>query len=328
MPEVAYWEAIRDTLAEEMRANPKIFLMGEDIGVWGGAYAATKGLLDEFGPERVRDTPISEMAITGAAVGAAMCGYKPVVEIQYMDFLTLAMDQLVNQGAKNRYMFGGKTTVPLVLRTQGGAGRSIAAQHSQSLEAWFVHVPGLLVAAPSTPADAKGLLRTALRSEENPVLFLEHKMLYATRADVPDDDFFSIPFGVANVRRSGNDLTVVSYGRMANTALAACEQVAKENEIDAEMIDLRTLKPFDLIAILESVKKTGRVLLCSEAVKTGNFVCELAMRINEHAFDDLDAPIRRVCALDVPIPMSPVLEAEVIPSQARIAQAIRDLAKE
>ncbi|HYG76996.1 MAG TPA: alpha-ketoacid dehydrogenase subunit beta [Planctomycetota bacterium] len=327
MPERFYWEAIRDTLAEEMRANEKVFLMGEDIGVWGGAYAATKGLLDEFGPERVRDTPISEMAITGAAVGAAMCGYRPVVEIQYMDFLTLAMDQLVNQAAKNRYMFGGKTTVPLVLRTQGGAGRSIAAQHSQSLEAWFVHVPGLLIATPSTPYDAKGLLRTALREEENPVLFLEHKMLYGTKGEVPDGDF-SVPFGVAAVRRTGKDVTVVSYGRMANTALAACEQLAKDDQIDAEMIDLRTLKPFDLVAVLESVKKTGRVLLCSEAVKTGNFVCELAMRINEHAFDDLDAPVRRVCALDVPVPMSPVLEAEAIPSQERIAQAVRSLIKE
>jgi pyruvate/2-oxoglutarate/acetoin dehydrogenase E1 component len=327
MPERFYWEAIRDTLAEEMRANQKVFLMGEDIGVWGGAYAATKGLLQEFGPERVRDTPISEMAITGAAVGAAMCGYRPVVEIQYMDFLTLAMDQLVNQGAKNRYMFGGKTTVPMVLRTQGGAGRSIAAQHSQSLEAWFAHVPGLLICTPSTPYDAKGLLRTALRHEENPVLFLEHKMLYATKNEVPDDDY-TLPFGAAAIRRAGKQITVVSYGRMANTALAACEQVAQENDIDAEMIDLRTIKPFDLVAILESVKKTGRVLLCSEAVKTGNFVCELAMRINEHAFDDLDAPIRRCCALDVPIPMSPVLEAETIPSQDRIAQAIRDLARE
>lgn len=327
MPERFYWEAIRDTLAEEMRANSKVFLMGEDIGVWGGAYAATRGLLEEFGAERVRDTPISEMAITGAAVGAAMCGYRPVVEIQYMDFLTLAMDQLVNQAAKNRYMFGGKTTVPMVLRTQGGAGRSIAAQHSQSLEAWFAHVPGLLIATPATPADAKGLLRSALRTEENPVLFIEHKLLYGTKGEVPDTDY-SVPFGRAAFRRQGAGLTVVSYGRMAQVALAACEQAAGEFNLDPEFIDLRTLKPFDLPAILESVKKTGRVLLCSEAVKTGNFVCELAMRINEHAFDDLDAPIRRVCALDVPVPMSPVLEAEAIPSQARILQAIRDLAAE
>jgi len=326
MPERFYWEAIRDTLAEEMRANERVFLMGEDIGVWGGAYSATKGLLEEFGAQRVRDTPISEMAITGAAVGAAMCGYRPVVEIQYMDFLTLAMDQLVNQGAKNRYMFGGRTSVPLVLRTQGGAGRSMAAQHSQSLEAWFAHVPGVLIATPATPFDAKGLLRTALRSEEDPVLFFEHKLLYATRGEVPDTDY-AIPFGVAALRRAGTDITVVSYGRMANVALAACEDASKKG-VDAEMIDLRTIKPFDLPAILESVKKTGRVLLCSEAAKTANFVCELGMRINEHAFDELDAPIRRVCALDVPIPMSPVLEAEAIPSQARITQAILDLARE
>jgi len=327
MSECYYWEAIRDTLAEEMRANPKVFLMGEDIGLWGGAFSATKGLLDEFGADRVRDTPISELAITGAAVGAAMCGYRPVVEIQYMDFLTLAMDPLVNHAAKNRYMFGGKTTVPLVLRTQGGAGKSLAAQHSQSLEAWFAHIPGLLIATPATPYDARGLLRTALRSEENPVLFFEHKMLYDTRGEIPTGDF-SVPFGVAAIRRPGKDVTVISYGRMANVAHAACEQVAKEDDIDAEMIDLRTLKPCDLPAILKSVKKTGRVLLCSEAAKTGNVVCELAMRINEHGFDDLDAPIRRVCALDVPIPMSPVLESEVIPSQGRIAQAIRDLIKE
>lgn len=319
MPEKYYWEAIRDALAEEMRANPKVFVMGEDVGLYGGAYGATRGLFEEFGPERVRDTPISEMAIAGAATGAAMCGYRPVAEIMYMDFMTLAMDQFVNQAAKNRYMFGGKTTVPLVLRTEGGAGRGIAAQHSQSLEAWFLHAPGVLVAIPSTPYDAKGLLKTALRGND-PVLFVEHKMLYGTKGEVPDGDY-TVPFGRAAIRRTGKDVTVISYSRMALVAQEACETAAKEG-IDAEMIDLRTLKPLDLPTILDSVRKTGRVVLVSEACKTGNAVCEIAMLICEHAFDALDAPPVRVTAADCPVPMSPTLEAAMIPNAQRVLEAI------
>lgn len=322
MPERTYGEAIRDALAEEMRRDPKVFIMGEDVGLYGGAYGATRGLFDEFGPERVKDTPISEMAITGAATGAAMAGYRPVAEIMYMDFMTLAMDQFVNQAAKNRYMFGGKTTVPMVLRTEGGAGRGVAAQHSQSLEAWFLHAPGILVAMPATPYDAKGMLKTAIRSND-PVLFVEHKMLYKTKGEVPDEDY-TVPFGRAAVRREGSDVTIVSYSRLALVAMEAAETLAGEG-IDAEVIDLRTIKPLDMATVLESVRKTGRVVLASEGCRTGNAVCEIAMRINEHAFDFLDAPMKRVCSADVPVPMSPVLEAEMVPSAEKIAAAAREV---
>lgn len=320
-----YAEAIRDALAEEMRRDPSIFVFGEDVGLYGGAYGATKGLFEEFGEARVKDTPISEAAIAGVCVGASMCGMRPVGEIQYMDFTTIAMDQLVNHGAKNRYMFGGKTKLPFVMRTQGGAGRSIAAQHSQSLEAWFVHAPGILVAAPSTPYDAKGMLKYALR-QDDPVLFVEHKLLYATKGEVPEDDY-TVPFGVAAVRREGGRVSVVSYGRQALNCVEACDKVAKDG-IGCDVIDLRTLKPLDIETVLASVRKTGRVLLVSEAVKTCNFVCEVAMRINEFAFDYLDAPIRRLCGADVPMPMSPPLEAAAVPSVASIEKAIRELAAE
>ncbi len=321
MPERAYWEAVRDALAEEMRRDPKVFVMGEDVGLYGGAYGATRGLFEEFGGERVMDTPISEMAIAGAATGAAMAGYRPVAEIMYMDFMTLAMDQFVNQAAKNRYMFGGKTTVPMVLRTEGGAGRGIAAQHSQSLEAWFLHAPGVLVAMPATPYDAKGMLKTAIRSND-PVLFAEHKMLYKTKGEVPDGDY-TVPFGRAAVRREGSDVTIVSYSRMALVAMEAAETLAGEG-IDAEVIDLRTIKPLDMATVLESVRKTGRVVLASEGCRTGNAVCEIAMRINEHAFDFLDAPMKRVCSSDTPVPMSPALEAEMVPTPEKIAAAVRE----
>ncbi len=323
MPEKFYWEAIRDALREEMLRDERVFVMGEDVGIYGGAYGATRGLYDEFGEERVRDTPISEAAIAGAAVGAAMAGMRPVAEIMYMDFMTLAMDQFANQGAKNRYMFGGKTTVPMVLRTQGGAGRGIAAQHSQSLESWFMHVPGVLIAIPAYPADAKGLLKESIRSEDV-VLFVEHKILYGTKGEVPDGDY-TIPLGKANVLRQGKDVTVLSYSHMVLRALEACMKAAAEG-IDAEMIDLRCLKPLDMECIIGSVKRTGRVLLASEACATGNAVNEIAMRINEFAFDYLDAPMLRVCARDVPIPMSPVLEDAAIPTADRILEGIRRLA--
>jgi len=322
MPERTYGEAIRDALAEEMRRDPKVFVMGEDVGLYGGAYGATRGLFEEFGEERVKDTPISEMAITGAATGAAMAGYRPVAEIMYMDFMTLAMDQFVNQASKNRYMFGGKTTVPVVVRTEGGAGRGVAAQHSQSLEAWFLHAPGCLVAMPATPYDAKGMLKTAIRSND-PVLFVEHKMLYKTKGEVPDEDY-TIPFGQAAIRRSGSDVTIVSYSKMSLVAMEAAEALAGEG-IDAEVIDLRTIKPLDMATVLESVRKTGRVVLVSEGCRTGNAVCEIAMRINEHAFDFLDAPMARVCSADVPVPMSPALEAEMVPTVEKIAAAAREV---
>jgi pyruvate/2-oxoglutarate/acetoin dehydrogenase E1 component len=324
MAEKAYWEAIRDALREEMLRDERVFVLGEDVAIYGGAYGATRGLYEEFGPERVRDTAISEAAITGAAVGAAMTGMRPVAEIMYMDFMTIAMDQFVNQGAKNRYMFGGKTTVPMVLRTEMGAGRGIAAQHSQSLEAWFLHAPGILIAAPSTPADAKGLLKTAIR-DDNPVLFLEHKMLYNAKGDVPDGDY-TIPLGVAAVRREGKDVTVVSYSRMAGVSLQAAEEAAKEG-VSAEVIDLRCLQPMDMETILASVKKTGRLVLVSEACKNGNAVCEIAMRVVEHGFDYLDAPIVRVCGANVPIPMSPALEDVTVPTKSRIVSEIRRAVK-
>jgi pyruvate/2-oxoglutarate/acetoin dehydrogenase E1 component len=323
MPEQFYWEAVRNALREEMLRDEKVFVMGEDVGLYGGAYGATRDLFEEFGDERVRDTPISEMVIAGAAVGAAMCGYRPVAEIMYMDFMTLAMDQFANQGAKNRYMFGGKTTVPMVLRTEGGAGRCIAAQHSQSLEAWFVHVPGCLVVMPATPYDAKGLLKTAIRSDDL-VLFIEHKMLYKTQGEVPDGEY-TIPLGEAAVRREGSDVTVVSYSMLANRSLAVCERLAEEEGVDAELIDLRCLKPLDMRAVVESVKKTGRAVLVSEGCRNGNAVCEIAMRVNEHAFDYLDAPVKRVCAADTPVPMAPTLEDAMVPNEERIAAGIREV---
>jgi len=324
MPEIAYWQAIRDAIREEMLRDEKVFVMGEDVAIYGGAYGATRGLYEEFGEERVRDTPISEAVIAGGAVGAAMCGYRPVAEIMYMDFMTIAMDQFVNQGGKNRYMFGGKTTVPMVLRTQAGAGRGIAAQHSQSLEAWFVHAPGVLVVAPATPCDAKGLLKTCIR-DDNPILFIEHKMLYGTKGEVPEGEVL-VPLGQAKLTREGDDLTIISYSRMANRSLEAAKKLAADG-IHAEVIDLRCLKPLDLDAILRSVRKTGRVLLVSEGCETGNAVTEIAMRINENGFDYLDAPMRRVCAADVPIPMSPTLEEACVPSVDRIVAAAADLAR-
>ena len=321
MAEIPYWEAVRDALREEMLRDEKVFVMGEDVGIYGGAYGATRGLYDEFGPERIRDTAISEMAIAGAAVGAAMCGYRPVAEIMYMDFLTIAMDQFCNQGAKNRYMFGGKTTVPMVLRTEGGAGRCIAAQHSQSLEAWFMHVPGILIVCPATPYDAKGLLKASIRSDD-PVLFIEHKMLYKETGEVPEEDYV-LPLGRATVRREGKDITVVSYSRMANRSATVCEKLA-EDGVDAEVIDLRCLRPLDMACVLDSVRKTGRLLLVSEGCAYNNAVNEVAMRVNEHAFDYLDAPIRRLCAANVPVPMSPVLEDAAIPNEAAIEKAVRE----
>jgi pyruvate/2-oxoglutarate/acetoin dehydrogenase E1 component len=324
MPEIPYWQAIRDALREEMIRDPRVFILGEDVAIYGGAYGATRGLYEEFGPERVRDTAISEAAIAGAAVGAAMCGYRPVAEIMYMDFMTIAMDQFCNQGAKNRYMFGGKTCVPMVLRTEGGAGRSIAAQHSQSLEAWFLHVPGILIVCPSTPYDAKGLLKAAIRSND-PVLFIEHKMLYGTKGEVPEGDYV-LPLGQAAVRREGKQITVASYSRMALRCNAVCQKLAAQG-VDAEMIDLRCLRPLDLRCLLQSVKKTGRLLLVSEGCTENNAVSEIAFRVMERAFDYLDAPIARLCAANVPVPMSPPLEDAAIPNEAAIEKAIREALK-
>jgi len=317
---IRYWQAIQEALREEMLRDPKVFLMGEDIGLYGGAYGATRGLFEEFGEERVRDTPISEATIGGAAVGAAMAGLRPVAEIMYVDFTPLAMDQIANQGAKNRYMFGGKTTVPMVIRTEGGAGRNIAAHHSQSLEALWTHFPGIYVVMPATPYDAKGLLKAAIR-DDNPVMFIEHKMLYGFEGLVPDEDYI-IPYGVADVKRPGKDVTLITYSRMVHRALEAAEKLAGEG-VSVEVIDLRTLKPLDMETIAASVRKTGRVVGLTEGYKTGSFVSELATRIQEELFDWLDAPIVRVCAADVPVPMSDPLEDAAIPNLARVIAGVR-----
>jgi pyruvate/2-oxoglutarate/acetoin dehydrogenase E1 component/TPP-dependent pyruvate/acetoin dehydrogenase alpha subunit len=317
-----YNQALVEAAREEMERDERVFIMGEDVGLYGGAYGATRGLFQEFGFERVKDTPISEATIAGSAVGAAMCGLRPIAEIMYVDFTPLAMDQIANQGAKNRFMFGGKTIVPMVIRTEGGAGRSIAAHHSQSLEALWTHFPGIYVAMPATPYDAKGLLKAAIR-DDNPVMFIEHKMLYNEEGYVPDEDYV-IPYGVADVKREGSDVTVITYSRMVLRALEAAERLAEEG-ISAEVIDLRTLKPLDMDTIAASIRKTGRVVGVTEAYKTGSFISELALRIQEEVFDWLDAPVVRVTSADVPVPMSEPLEDACIPSVERIMDGIRQV---
>ncbi|MCY0899801.1 MAG: alpha-ketoacid dehydrogenase subunit beta [Firmicutes bacterium] len=319
--QIAYWQAINEALAEEMATDPSVILMGEDIGVYGGAYGATRGLLERFGPDRVRDTPISEAAIAGAAVGAAMNGLRPVMEIMYVDFTPLAMDQLANQGAKNRYMFGGKTQVPMVVRTEGGAGRGIAAQHSQSLEALWTHFPGLYVVMPSTPFDAKGLLKAAIR-DNNPVMFIEHKLLYGVKGPVPEGDYV-IPLGVADIKREGSDVTVITYSRMVQKALEAAEALAADDDISVEVVDLRTLKPLDRNAIRQSVEKTGRCVVVSEGYTTSGFAAEIMATVMEEAFYALDRPVVRVAAKDVPVPMAEPLERAAIPQVSDIVAAIR-----
>lgn len=320
MAEVTYSEAVRAALREEMLRDPSVFLIGEDIAQHGGAFGVTRGLYEEFGAERVINTPISEAAIVGAAVGAALAGTRPVAEIMYMDFITLAMSQIVNQMAKMRYMFGGKARISVVVRTPGGAGRGNAAQHMQSLEAWFVHVPGLKVAMPSTPYDAKGLLKTAIRNDD-PVVFVEHKLLYATKGEVPEEDYV-IPFGKADIRQEGRDVTVVATSRMVLFALEAADSLSEEG-IEIEVIDPRTLVPLDLETIITSVKKTGRAVIVHEACERGGVGAEIATQIQEKAFDYLDGPILRVANPNVPIPFARSLEAAAIPDEERISTAVR-----
>jgi acetoin:2,6-dichlorophenolindophenol oxidoreductase subunit beta len=326
MREITYADAIREAMCEEMRRDPRVFILGEDIGVYGGAFGVTRGMLAEFGEERVRDTPLSECAIAGAAVGAAVTGMRPIAEIMFSDFMTIAMDQLVNQGAKIHYQFGGQASVPMVLRTPGGSGTGAAEQHSQSLEAWVCHVPGLKVVIPSTPADAKGLLKAAIR-DPNPVVFIEQKLLYRVKGPVPEPGTDEvIPLGRADVKRQGTDITIVTYGRMVQRSLEAAAKLAADG-IEVEVIDVRTLVPLDKRCIIESVKKTGKVMIVHEACQTGGFGGELAAVIaDSEAFFHLDAPIRRVAGLDVPIPYNPVLEANVVPTLERIIREARDLA--
>jgi|YelNatPaOPRAMG01_1025707.scaffolds.fasta_scaffold02552_7 pyruvate dehydrogenase E1 component beta subunit len=323
MRELRYVEAIREALRQEMRRDERVFLIGEDIGVYGGAFGVTDGLLEEFGPERVIDTPISEQAIIGVAVGAALVGMRPVAEIMFMDFVTLAMEQIVNQAAKIHFMFGGAASVPIVIRTPAGAGTGAAAQHSQSLEAWFAHVPGLKVVMPSTPYDAKGLLISAIR-DDNPVIFIEHKLLYRTKGLVPEEEY-TIPLGTAEIKREGRDVTVIATSLMVVRALAAAEKLAQEG-IEVEVVDPRTLKPLDVETILKSVMKTGRVLIVHEAPLTCGFGAEVSARISEsEAFYYLNAPIRRLTGLDVPIPYNRNLERSVIPQEEDIIRAVREL---
>lgn len=322
--EMTYKDAVNLAMTEEMRKDENVILFGEDVGLYGGAFGVSVGMFEEFGPERVKDTPISEAVIAGCAAGAAVTGLRPIAEIMFMDFTTIAMDALVNQAAKMRYMFGGKAQVPMVLRTPGGSGTGAAAQHSQSLEAWFCHVPGLKVVVPGTAADAKGLLKAAIR-DNNPVVFVEQKTLYKEKGEVPMDDEFVIPLGKGEIKREGSDVTVVSYGRMLPRVLEAADDLKKEG-ISVEVVDPRTLVPLDKEMIIDSVKKTGKLILVNEACKTGGFIGEISAMVSEsEAFDYLDAPIVRLAGLDVPVPYNPELEAAIVPSVDQIRQAIVDV---
>lgn len=322
MKNISFRDALREAMREEMLRDEMVFVAGEDVEVMGGAFGVTKGMVEQFGKRRVRNTPISEAAIVGCAVGAAATGLRPVVEIMIMDFITICMDQIVNQAAKMRYMFGGKIKLPLVIRTSSGAGFASAAQHSQSLEAWFAHVPGMKVVMPSTPCDAKGLLKSAIR-DDNPVLFIESKALYRFRGEVPEEEY-TLPIGVAEVKREGQDVTVVTYAQMVHTALAAAQKLETQG-ISLEVIDLRTLSPLDKVAILRSVEKTGRLVILHEACKTGGFGAEVAALVAEEGFDFLDAPIKRVAAPDIPVPYTTPLERFYIPNEENLIGAVREI---
>ncbi len=322
MKNITYAKAINEAMSEEMRRDPDVFLLGEDVGVYGGAFGVSEGMIEEFGPERVMDTPISEAAIAGAAVGAALAGMRPIFEIMFSDFVTITMDQIVNQAAKIRFMTGGQASVPLVLRAAGGSGTGAAAQHSQSLEAWFCHIPGLKVVSPSTPYDAKGLLKAAIR-DDNPVIFLEHKLLYKTEGEIPEEDYI-IPLGEADIKKQGGDVTVITYGRMVPLCLEAAAKLEKKGK-SAEVIDLRTLKPLDTETFISSVKKTGRALIVHEACKTGGLGGEIAAIIAQDAFTYLKAPVKRLCGLDIPVPFSKELEKNTVPTTEAIEKAVKEI---
>ncbi|MDC3424573.1 alpha-ketoacid dehydrogenase subunit beta [Aquibacillus sp. 3ASR75-11] len=322
MREITYLEAVREAMSQEMRENKDVFILGEDIGVYGGAFGVTRGMIEEFGPERVRNTPISESAIAGTAIGAALTGMRPILELQFSDFITISMDQIVNQAAKLRYMYGGKGKVPMVLRTPAGSGTGAAAQHSQSLEAWMTHIPGLKVVQPSTAYDVKGLLKAAM-DDDNPVIFYEHKLLYKTKGDVPEEQY-SIPLGKADIKREGTDVTIVATAIMVHKALEAAAELDKEG-ISIEVVDPRTLVPLDTDTIVESVKKTSRLVVVHEAVKRGGYGGEIASAIAESdAFDYLDAPIKRVGGKAVPIPYNPELEKAAVPQVPDIIEAVKE----
>ena len=321
MKKMTYAEAIRDGIRVEMKRDPAVYLCGEDVGKFGGCFGVTAGLIDEF-PGRVVDTPISETAIIGSSVGAAAAGLRPIAEIMFVDFMGVCMDELFNQAVKMRYMFGGKAKVPLVVKTIAGAGGAAAAQHSQSMEAWFTHIPGLKTVMPSTPADAKGLMASAIR-DNNPVLFIEHKQLLGVSGDVPEDEYL-VPLGKASIMRQGTDVTIVAWSWMAQKALAAAEILAQDG-ISAEVLDPRTLVPLDKASILHSLGKTNKLVIVHEAVKTGGYAGEIAAIVADEGFDLLDSPIKRVTAPDTPVPFSPTLEAAYVPSVDSIVQTVKSL---
>jgi len=323
MARITVREAISQALREEMRRDERVFIMGEEIGVWGGTYAVTRGFLEEFGEKRVRDTPIAEGVIVGAAAGAAMAGLRPVAELMTINFAFLAMDQIVNHVAKLHYMFNGQITCPIVIRTVGGGGRQLGATHSQTPDVVFAHFPGIKVVAPSTPADAKGLLKSAIR-DEDPVFFIEHATLYQVRGEVPDDEDYLVPIGVSDVKREGDDVTIVSYSKMLQTSLQAADQLAQEG-IQAEVIDLRTLRPLDTRAIVESVSKTNRLVVVEEGWRAYGIGAEIASRVTELAFDHLDAPVRRVAQAEVPLPYNQRLEQMALPQVENIVDAVKDV---
>ena len=319
MAEMMYREALNLAISQEMKRDPMVFIMGENIGERGGSFKVTEGLLKEFGPERVIDTPIAEASFTGAAAGAALVGTRPIAEILFIDFTTLAMDQIVNQAAKYEFMSGGQGLVPMVLRTQGGAGNGLAAQHSQSLEAFFYHIPGLKVVTPSTPYDAYGLLKASIR-DDYPVIYIEHKLLYMTKGEVPEEEYV-IPLGEADIKKTGEDVTLLTYSYMTLKCLEAAELLEKE-DISVEVVDLRTLKPLDEETILTSARKTGRVIIVHEACKRGGVGGDIAAMIMEEAYDDLDGPVQRICGKNTPIPYNLQLEKACVPTVEEIVEGV------
>lgn len=323
MRQITYRDAVREAMVEEMRRDESVYFMGEDIGAYCGAFGVSKKMLEEFGPERILETPISETAFMGAGVGSAITGMRPIVELMFSDFMAVCYDQIINQAAKMHFMFAGKVNVPMVIRTPSGGGTGAAAQHSQSLEQMYLHVPGLKVVVPSTPYDAKGLLKASIR-DNNTVVFLEQKRLYKEKGMIPDEDY-TIPLGVADIKREGTDVSIITYGRMVQMSLQVAEKLAGEG-INVEVLDLRTLSPLDKDAIIATAKKTHRVVIVHEAVQFGGFGGEVAATITDsEAFYYLDAPIKRVGALYCPVPFNPVLEAETFPTPAKIEAAVRDV---
>ncbi len=324
--ELTYLEAIREAMQQKMRQDSNVYLIGEDIAEYGGAFGVTVGMLEEFGKERIRNTPISEEAIAGVAIGSAITGMRPIAEIMFSDFITIAMEQIVNQAAKMRYMFGGKVKVPVVIRTAGGGGTGAAAQHSQSLEALFAHIPGLKVVMPSCPYDAKGLLISAI-NDNNPVIFIEHKLLYKNKECIQDvpKEIYEVPIGKCDIKRKGTDISIAATSFMVKRSLDVASKLSEEKGIECEVIDIRTLRPLDIDTIINSVKKTGRLLCVEEAPLFGGFMGEVAAEVSEKGFDWLDAPVTRVAGRDCPIPYSIVLENEAIPGVERIEKGVLEL---